>query len=65
MHVELLHSDVVTVCYAVLLFGIMGTYIFEDNRNVLTVRASCYVHVTDDIFTPQVATHLEVTEERW
>jgi hypothetical protein len=21
--------------------------------------------VTDDIFTPQVATHLEVTEERW
>jgi hypothetical protein len=59
MHEEPLHSDVVTVWCAVLLFRIMGPYCFEDDWNSVTVSAHCCVHKTDDIFTAQLAAHLE------
>ena len=40
-----LHSDRVTVWYAVALFGIIGPYFFEENRVTVTVNSACYIEM--------------------
>jgi hypothetical protein len=47
------------------MFGAIGPYLFEDEREkAVTVTGSCYVHMLDKFLGPELALH-PVTEERF
>ena len=62
-HERPLHSSKVTVWCAISSFGIIGPYMFEDERErALTVTGPCYVHMLENSLGPELARH-PVTEE--
>jgi hypothetical protein len=63
LHERPLHSSKVTVWCAISLFGIIGLYFFEDERErAVTVTGPRYVHMLEIFLGPELAHH-PVTEE--
>ena len=63
LHERPLHSSRVIVWWAIFSFGIIGPYLFEDERErAVTVTGPRYVHMLENFLGPELARH-PVTEE--
>jgi hypothetical protein len=63
LHERPLHSSKVTVWCAVPSFGIISSYLFEDEREkAVTVTGPRYIHMLENFLGPELA-RLPVTEE--
>jgi hypothetical protein len=66
LHQKPLHSSRVTVWCAILSFGIIGPYFFEDGNEIaITVISARYVHTIETFFTQELTQFPQIKENTW